>query len=325
MVVANAMAKAEFATPVYLFGDADQALFNNETAELEPLDACLEGSLGIGDLTYLPDSPVPASDELAGLPVPSKSARRGGLHRGFDVHAGVVVSGSDREGRERLFRYCARPPLSLERLSVTKDGFVAYRLRRPFGPGRTHRLMTPMEFMRRLAALVPPPRCPLIRFHGVFGPHSSWRSLVVPDAGALATQYPKHGCAGECGSTARSQGRSPATTTASSSPVPKRATAVLARPAGDAAESNMPQNDGVGPRFTAPWRIDWASLLRRVYREDVLACACGGRLRPVALVMEPETAQTILRSMGLPADLPLVAKAPVNWLRYCRPAGATCR
>ena len=256
--------------------------------------------------------------------MPSKSERRGAHHHGFDVHAGVVVSGSDRAGRERLFRYCARPPLSLERLSVTKDGFVAYRLRRPFGPGRTHRLMTPMEFMRRLAALVPPPRCPLIRFHGVFGPHSSWRSLVVPDTGGLATQYPKHGCAGECGSTtARSQGRSPATTTASGSPVPERATAVLARPAGDAAESNMPRNDAIGPRFTAPWRIDWASLLRRVYREDVLACACGGRLRSVALVTETETAQAVLRSMGLPAGLPPIAKArspttdapppPISW------------
>jgi hypothetical protein len=26
-------------------------------------------------------------------------------------------------------------------------------------------------------------------------------------------------------------------------------------------------------------RIDWASLLRRVYLEDVLACPCGGRRR----------------------------------------------
>ena len=34
--------------------------------------------------------------------------------------------------------------------------------------------------MARLAALVPPPRHPLIRFHGVFAPHSSWRAGVVP-------------------------------------------------------------------------------------------------------------------------------------------------
>jgi hypothetical protein len=34
--------------------------------------------------------------------------------------------------------------------------------------------------LARLAALVPPPRHPLIRFHGVLAPHSSWRACVVP-------------------------------------------------------------------------------------------------------------------------------------------------
>jgi hypothetical protein len=121
-----------------------------------------------------------------------------------------------------------------------------------------------MAFMRRLAALVPPPRCPLIRFHGVFGPHSRWRSAVVPETNALATRDRKHVCAGEREPTVRSQGRSPATTTPSRPPMAESATAVLARAAGDAAGSNLAQNDAIGPRFTAPWRIDWASLLRRV-------------------------------------------------------------
>jgi hypothetical protein len=34
-----------------------------------------------------------------------------------------------------------------------------------------------MEFMARLAALVPPPRRPLVRYHGVFAPHSPWRTI----------------------------------------------------------------------------------------------------------------------------------------------------
>jgi hypothetical protein len=37
--------------------------------------------------------------------------------------------------------------------------------------GHTHRLMTPIEFMARLAALVPPPRFPLVRYHGTLAPH----------------------------------------------------------------------------------------------------------------------------------------------------------
>ncbi len=79
---------------------------------------------------------------------------------------GVVVSGTDRDGRERLLRYCARPPLSLERLSVLDDGRIAYAIRKPWG-NETHRVMSPLQFLARLTALIPPPRHPLIRFYGV--------------------------------------------------------------------------------------------------------------------------------------------------------------
>ena len=37
---------------------------------------------------------------------------------GFNVHAGVRIEAGDDLGRERLARYGARPPLSLERLAV---------------------------------------------------------------------------------------------------------------------------------------------------------------------------------------------------------------
>jgi len=38
-----------------------------------------------------------------------------------------------------------------------------------FKDGTTHIVMSPLEFMQRLAALVPRPRLHLIRFHRVFG------------------------------------------------------------------------------------------------------------------------------------------------------------
>ena len=40
--------------------------------------------------------------------------------------------------------------------------------------------MTPLEFLQRLAALVPRPRLHLIRFHGVLAPNAALRSQVVP-------------------------------------------------------------------------------------------------------------------------------------------------
>ena len=40
--------------------------------------------------------------------------------------------------------------------------------------------MSPLEFMQRLAALMPRPRLHLIRFHGVLAPNAKLRALVVP-------------------------------------------------------------------------------------------------------------------------------------------------
>jgi len=46
----------------------------------------------------------------------------------------------------------------------------------------THLVMSPLEFMQRLAAQVPRPRLHLIRFHGVLAPNAKLRPLVVPQA-----------------------------------------------------------------------------------------------------------------------------------------------
>lgn len=39
--------------------------------------------------------------------------------------------------------------------------------------------MAPVEFLTRLAALIPPPKFPLVRYHGVLAPNSKWREDVV--------------------------------------------------------------------------------------------------------------------------------------------------
>ena len=40
-------------------------------------------------------------------------------------------------------------------------------------------LFEPLDFIARLAALVPKPRVNLTRFHGVFAPHSAHRAQVT--------------------------------------------------------------------------------------------------------------------------------------------------
>jgi hypothetical protein len=56
-------------------------------------------------------------------------------------------------------------------------------------------------------------------------------------------------------------------------------------------------------------RIDWASLLKRVFLEDALACPCGGRRTIVSDVQEHDAVVAILDHLGLPTEAPLVARA----------------
>jgi hypothetical protein len=73
-----------------------------------------------------------------------------------------------------------RPPLALERLTESSGGQLLYQLRRPWCDGSTALLLDPLEFLERLAALVPAPRRPWLAYHGVLGPHAAWRAFAVP-------------------------------------------------------------------------------------------------------------------------------------------------
>ena len=53
--------------------------------------------------------------------------------------------------------------------------------------------MEPLEFMERLAALVPRPRLHLIRFHGVLAPNAKLRSQIVPTPPQHATATSSEG------------------------------------------------------------------------------------------------------------------------------------
>ena len=98
---------------------------------------------------------------------------------GFDLHAGLVVPAGQRERLEGLCRYALRPPVAGDRLRVTGDGRVRLRLRRRWADGTTHLEWEPVDFLGRLAVLVPRPRINLLLYHGVLAPRAAWRSAVV--------------------------------------------------------------------------------------------------------------------------------------------------
>ena len=57
---------------------------------------------------------------------------------------------------------------------------MVLKLKTPWRDGTTHLVLSPLEFMQRLAALVPRPRLHLIGFHGVLAPKAKLHALVVP-------------------------------------------------------------------------------------------------------------------------------------------------
>ena len=99
---------------------------------------------------------------------------------GYSLHANTFCDVHERAKLERLVGYVARPPLAEGRLSIRQNGDVTYKLKNPYQDGTTHVIFTPIEFLEKLAALVPKPRAHLVRYAGVFSRHSSLRPLIVP-------------------------------------------------------------------------------------------------------------------------------------------------
>ena len=98
---------------------------------------------------------------------------------GFSLHAGVSCEGNQKDKRERLCRYIARPAVAVPRLSLSSTGKVLYTLKTPYRDGTTQVAFEPVDFIARLAALVPKPRVNLTRYHGVLAPNHRWRGLVT--------------------------------------------------------------------------------------------------------------------------------------------------
>ena len=151
-------------------------------------------------------------------------------------------------------------------MSQNAAGQVVYALKTPYRDGTTHVVFEPLDFLAKLAALVPRPRANLIRYHGILAPNAKHRSQVVP---RVAPQ-PR-----------RRRGKEP---------VPAD------RPVVAASRADMP---------TAP--LTWMQRLKRVFAIDLSVCPkCGGRLRVIADVTDPQVIQRILQHVahqqGPPTD-----------------------
>lgn len=219
-------------------------------------------------------------------PFDAPQGRHSVAHDGFNLHAAVAIGPDDDVSRERLVRYCARPAFAHERLSILRDGRIAYIVKQARRAG-THRILDPVELIARIAALVPPPRCPFLRYHGVLAPNSKWRPQIVPRPTALP--QPKK----------PTQPRSQPQPTPSSNqrqPTPRAAFAKIT----PAHQERLAD----GALLASGPRIDWSRLLRRTFACDVLTCPrCNGPARVVAVIQDPTEARRLAESIGEASDV----------------------
>ena len=106
---------------------------------------------------------------------------------GFSVDASVRIEAADRAGRERLLRYCARPPFALDRLRELDPERLVYDPPKAGPGGSGPQCLTPLELLDRLAALVPPPRLHRHRYFGVLAPNAPLRTAVTALAPGATT------------------------------------------------------------------------------------------------------------------------------------------
>jgi hypothetical protein len=213
---------------------------------------------------------------------------------GFNLHASLTIHADDDLGRERLCRYGLRPPFSLSRFRVLRDGRISYRVKKSSRRVSPCRIMTPVECIARLCALVPPPRYPLTRFHGVLAPRAKLRPRIVPK---LPEGVRAGGTCGAAGASRKTRDKLHDAPAERPPPRDRRGPVVpvgvpvsatmLARtldgadvPAPNVLSAQHLGRIGGGLLFAATSNVPWATLFARTFDIDVKACArCGARPR----------------------------------------------
>ena len=175
---------------------------------------------------------------------------------------------SERAGEAAIFRVGRR---------------LSYRLKTPWRDGTTHAVFTPLEFIERLAALIPTPRAHLIRFSGVLGPAAKWRAQIVPSVE----------------STSDMAVATPSSEEAKAAPSESKS-----------AETETPAAEESGNKKRRRKNYTWAELIQRVFAADATACGKrGGKLRLISPIHPPVATRKILDHLGLPSRPPPLAPA----------------
>jgi len=272
----------------------------------------------------------PATDEEAGATDADHDAAAGSSPRrrasvdGFCIHANTHAEADDRAGLERLCRYGLRPAFSHRRLSLGDDGRVYYRLRRPWpnAEGTSVLSFEPVEFLRRLVPLIPPPFAHLVRHYGLLAPNARHRDLLPAAPVSWTGIRPESLLAAQARQAAATAPHGASTTASSpSSPeptaLPPAATTTSdahSLPAGPSCQPTAaPCSTSVAEAIASgrPRRqtLPWAELLRRVFSIELVCPRCAGPLSVIAYLTAAPVLHKILEHLGLPTAPPALGPA----------------
>ena len=179
---------------------------------------------------------------------------------GFSVHAGVSCKAGQQKKLERLCRYITRPAISEQRLSTAANGNVIYALKTPYSDGTTG---TPSHMS-----------CS-VRWNSSAG-WQHWSSPAAPKPRVKLTGTPSQGfmaCSRRTASCAEKW-----------------------------CQENRPRiNQQTNRAATAKrGRLGWAQRLKRVFAIDIEKCEkCGGKLKVIASIEDPDVIEKILKHLGL--------------------------
>ena len=191
-------------------------------------------------------------------------------YKWLSLHAGVYVQGEERERLMNLFRYVARSAISPSRLSYVnpddpETSDIRLELKNRWSDGTRELEFKQVDFVERLAEIVPEPWSNLTRYHGIFAPGHAWRDFIVPGRKRLSRQLSMETEMRE------------------------------AQASGGEATTKKPSSG----RAPAEYWLPWAEMLRLTLGVCPETCTCGAKMIVQETVTESIPISEMMVKMGL--------------------------
>ena len=114
------------------------------------------------------------------------------MHSGFSVNDSVWLDQDDAPAHRRLARYCARNPVSLDRMAYDADaGSVTYSSDKPSGPTAGCHTFDALDFVALVAAQIPDKGQVLQRYYGYYSSRARGMRRKAAQAAALPVGSPE--------------------------------------------------------------------------------------------------------------------------------------